>query len=277
MAGKDKIPGAKRYGLMGKAMYFVAALGLRLSTVPVIGDVFGLLASRRRLKVVTVPVGTRFNRNPAVLHIDAAKQLVEASSYIVRTDTCMCRESQHCKDYPIDLGCLFLGEGARKMVQHGQVRPVTKEEALAHLEWARQAGLITNVIWSSPELIALGADPAHTVELCSCCPCCCLAFKTRNASVAFLDGIAGFGVSRLTSVDDCTRCTNCVGVCPFKAIRLDDIVEGPVIDERRCKGCGRCEVACRPGILKIVPFEPEKSATPLPGTMYLEEFLLKVR
>ncbi|CAJ37150.1 4Fe-4S binding protein [Methanocella arvoryzae] len=276
MAGKDRIFRVKRYGTAGKLMYSLAAVGLRLSRVPVIGKFFDIVASRHRLKVVTVPVEAKFSRNPAVLHIDAAKALVEASSYIVRTD-CMCRESQQCTEYPIDIGCLFLGEGARKMGRHNKVRPVTREEALAHLERAREAGLITNVIWSSLELAAMGADPAHTVELCSCCPCCCLAFKTRNASVAFLDGIAGFGVSRITSVDDCTRCTNCVGVCPFKAIRLDDIVEGPVIDERRCKGCGRCEVVCRPGVIKIVPFEPAKSATPLPGTMYLEEFLQKVR
>jgi Pyruvate/2-oxoacid:ferredoxin oxidoreductase delta subunit len=277
MAGKDGIPPAKGYGPMGKMAYFLAALGLRLSGVPVVGGIFGMLASRRRLKVVTVPVEAKFNRSPAVLHIDAAKQLVEASSFIVRTETCMCRESKHCEDYPIDLGCLFLGEGARKMSLHGRIHTVTKDEALDHIERARRAGLITNVIWSSPELIALGADPSHTVELCSCCPCCCLAFKTRNASVAFLDGIAGFAVSRVTNVDDCTRCSNCVAVCPFKAIRLDDIVEGPVIDERRCKGCGRCEVVCRPGTIKIVPFEPEKSATPLPGTMYLAEFLEKVQ
>lgn len=276
MAGKGAAPRLKGYGFIGKAMYLTADLGLRLSTLPVIGRIVDLIASRRRLKVVTVPVGAIFNRSPAVLHIDAAKQLVEASSYIVRTNTCMCRESQHCKEYPDDLGCLFLGDGARKMGINSRVQPVTKEEALAHLDRASELGLITNVIWSSLELTALGADPGHAVELCSCCPCCCLAFKTRNASLAFIDGIAGFGISRVLDKDDCTRCTNCVNACPFRAIRID-MRDGPIIDERRCKGCGRCVVVCGPAALKIVPFESVTSSTPLPGTLYLEEFLEKVR
>lgn len=276
MAGKDPAPGLKRYGFIGKAMYAVVGLGMRLSGLPVLGRAIDLIAARCRLKVVTVPVGATFTRSPAVLHIEAAKQLVEASSYIVRTNTCVCRESQHCRDYPDDLGCLFLGTGARKMSLHGRVHPITKEAALAHLDRAKELGLITNVIWSSVELTALGVDPSHTVELCSCCPCCCLAFKTRHASLAFLDGIAGFGVAQVTSVDDCTRCTNCVHACPFKAITVD-MQYGPTIDARRCKGCGRCEAVCGPRALEIVPFEPEKSATPLPGTMYLTEFLEKVK
>ena len=276
MAGKDAAQRVKGYGTIGEVMYLTAAIGLRLSALPVIGRVVDLIASGRRLKVVTVPVGTIFYRSPAVLHIDAAKQLVESSSYIVRTNTCMCRESKHCKEYPVDLGCLFLGDGARKMSLHGRVQPVTKEEALAHLDRASELGLITNVIWSSLELTALGVDPGHTVELCSCCPCCCLAFKTRNASLAFLDGIAGFGVSHVLDKDDCTRCTNCVSACPFRAIQVD-LRDGPSVDERRCKGCGRCVAVCGPAALKIVPFEYVKSSTPLPGTLYLEEFLEKVR
>ena len=276
MAGKDTAPGSKRYGLIGKFMYTAIELGLRLSGLPVLGKAIDVIASRYRLKVVTVPVGAKFTRSPAVLHSAAARQLVEASSYIVRTNTCVCRESQHCTEYPDDLGCLFLGAGAKKMSLHGRAHPITKTEALAHLERSRELGLITNVIWSSLELTALGVDPAHAVELCSCCPCCCLAFKTRHASLAFLDGIAGFGIAHVTSTDDCTRCTNCVNVCPFRAITVDMRI-GPIIDARRCKGCGRCETVCGPDALKIVPFESVTSSTPLPGTMYIEEFLEKVR
>jgi len=277
MSDKDAAPQPKRYGLAGNIVYSMASFGLRLSGMPIIGWIIDLAASRRRLKVVTVPVGARFDRSPmAVLHYDAAKQLVEASSHILRTDTCVCRDARNCKDYPVDLGCLFLGQGARKMSLHGRAHPITKEEALAHLDRARRLGLINNAIWSSVELSALRVDPAHTVELCSCCPCCCLAFKTKHASHTFLDGIAGFGVSRVASLDKCTRCTNCVPACPFDAIKVD-LREGPVIDGLRCKGCGRCVTVCRPEALKIVPFEPSRNSTPAPGTIYLEEFLEKVR
>jgi len=245
--------------------------------LPLVGRLADLAASGHKLKVMTVPVGAKLDRSPAmVLHLDAAKQLIEASSHIVRTDTCVCRDSHNCPDYPIDLGCLFLGQGARKMSLHGRVRPITKEEAFAHLERAQKLGLVNNVIWSSVELAALGVDPTHSVELCSCCPCCCLAFKTRHASPAFLNGIAGFGVAHIDNPDDCRRCTNCEKACPFHAIRIDTH-DGPTIDGRRCKGCGLCVASCHHGVLKIEPFKPARDATPLPGTAYLEDFLEKVR
>lgn len=128
----------------------------------------------------------------------------------------MCRESHDCKDYPVDLGCLFLGEGARTLHYKG-ARELTKDEALDRLERAKRRGLVNNIIWSRGELKLLGADEKRTIELCSCCPCCCLMFKTRDASKAFTDGFKGFGVCKVVDADECTHCTNCEQACPFKA------------------------------------------------------------
>jgi Pyruvate/2-oxoacid:ferredoxin oxidoreductase delta subunit len=287
MPGKDIAPGGKGYGLAGAIVYRVVSLGLKLSRLPLAGVIIDRMATKKRLKVltipagpaagmVTIPVGAALKSNPAVLPFDAAKRLIEASSYIAVTDVCMCREAHDCKEYPVDLGCLFLGQGARRMSRHGGMRAITRDEALAHLDRARSLGLVNNLIWSTVELNALGADPASTVELCSCCPCCCLAFKTRGASRAFIDGIAGFGISKVLDPGDCTRCTNCEHVCPFDAIHVD-MRDGPRVDPDRCKGCGRCETACKPRVLKIFPVEAAERATPLPGTMYFEEFLAMVK
>jgi Pyruvate/2-oxoacid:ferredoxin oxidoreductase delta subunit len=287
MPGKDIAPRGKGYGIVGAIAYRAVGMGLKLSRLPLVGTLINRLATKKRLKaitipadpvagVVTIPVGAAVKSNPAVLPFDAAKRLIEASSYIAVTNVCMCREAHGCKEYPVGLGCLFLGQGARKMSLHGRVHPISKDNALAHIERARSLGLITNVIWSTTELHALGADPASTVELCSCCPCCCLAFKTKGASRAFIDGIAGFGISKVLDPEDCTRCTNCVHACPFGAISVT-MQEGPYVDPDRCKGCGRCETVCKPRVLKIFPVEPAEHATPLPGTMYLEGFLEMVR
>jgi Pyruvate/2-oxoacid:ferredoxin oxidoreductase delta subunit len=277
MPGKGGAPGSKGYGIIGAAAYRAVSIGLKLSRLPLVGPLIDRMAVRKRFKVVTIPVGAAVKSNPAVIPFDAARRLVDSASYIAVTDVCLCRESHSCRDYPIGLGCMFLGKGARKIGLHGRVHAITKEDAVAHLERARTLGLITNVIWSTTEFHAIGADPRSTVELCSCCPCCCLAFKTRKASRAFIDGIAGFGISKvMTPIEDCTRCTNCVHVCPFAAITVD-IHSGPHIDPDRCKGCGRCETICRPGVLKIFPVESAARATPLPGTMYLEEFLEMVK
>jgi Pyruvate/2-oxoacid:ferredoxin oxidoreductase delta subunit len=195
----------------------------------------------------------------AILPFDAVRRLVDSASYIVGLDACMCREIHDCKDYPVDLGCLFLGEGARTLHYKG-VRELTKDEALDRLERAKRLGLVNNIIWSSGELKLLGADEKRTIELCSCCPCCCLMFKTRNASRAFADNFSGFGVSKVVDAGECTHCTNCESACPFNAISVD-LRNGPMIDESRCKGCGRCEMACKPEVLKVFPLYSRDALT----------------
>ncbi len=238
-------------GLLASLTYHIALFCIRMSKVPVIGWPVGMLIGGRNLRVVTVPLDLKLQSESAILPFDAVRRLVESSSFIVGLDACMCRESLDCKDYPVDLGCLFLGEGARTIHYKG-VREFTKDEALDRLERAKRLGLVNNIIWSSGELKLLGADANRTIELCSCCPCCCLMFKTRDASKAFVDSFKGFGVCKVIAADECTHCTNCESACPFKAIHVDFHI-GPSVDESRCKGCGRCEMACKPEVLKVFP------------------------
>lgn len=273
MSVKNGVPRRKGYGLYGRIAYLLADTGLTLSRLPVIRWLTAPMASRRSLKVVTVPVDAVIRREPAILPFDVARQLIEASSYIVVANTCMCREGHNCEDYPTDLGCLFLGQGAKRVTMRGRTRPVTREEALAHVKRAVSLGLVTNAIWSTVELAMIGGDPASTVELCFCCPCCCLAFKTKNASRAFVDGITGLGISAVNNPDDCTRCHNCVNACPFAAVSVS-MRYGPIIDPARCKGCGRCETVCHPGVLKIIPARTTGGSS---GPKILDEFLDMVK
>jgi NAD-dependent dihydropyrimidine dehydrogenase PreA subunit len=239
-----------RVDIVYDAAYYLAILFFRLSRLPVVGRPFEALGTRARLNVVTVPVDVKLRETSAILPFDAARRLVEAASYVAIADTCLCRQAHGCKDYPESPGCIYLGEGARTIKY--KIREAEKQEVLEWLERARSLGLVTNLIWSSVEFKALGADAARTVEICSCCPCCCLAFKTRNASKAYTDSILGFGTARAARPEDCTRCTNCETACPFKAIRVD-MHTGPSIDAGRCKGCGRCEIVCRANVLKVFP------------------------
>ncbi|HTX43109.1 MAG TPA: 4Fe-4S binding protein [Methanocella sp.] len=262
------------------AAYYTALFFLGLSRLPIIGRPFTALGSGARLKVVTIPVGLTLQGTSAILPLDSVTRLVEAASYVAIADTCLCRQSRQCKDYPVTPGCIYLGEGARAIRYN--MRSATGEEARAWLEKARSMGLVTNVIWSSVELEALGADASRTVEVCACCPCCCLMFKTRGASKAYMDNILGFGVCRVVDADACARCTNCERACPFKAIRVDPHA-GPGVDEARCKGCGRCEAVCRAKVLKVFPIPDKRDlcASSSPSTPnaaeYMERFLAMVR
>jgi NAD-dependent dihydropyrimidine dehydrogenase PreA subunit len=257
---------------VGKALHLTVGAGLLASRIPLLGRLLDGLASPGRVKAVTVPVGASIKADPAVLPYDAARRLIESAGYILGLDSCMCRDSQGCRDYPHDIGCLFVGEGARGMAKSGMARQVSAAEALERLDRARSLGLVVNLIWLRPELRMMGADVSRTVEVCFCCPCCCIAVRTRNGSKAFVDAIAGLAVSRPANPGACTRCTNCELACPFKAIKVD-IREGPVIDAERCKGCGRCELACKQGVLKVSPPDGGDGR----GVAYVEEFLAMVK
>ncbi len=242
----------KAMALLSNLVYKTGIFCIRLSRVPVIGGHVEKMVGGRNLKVITIPVDLKLQSESAILPFDAARRLVESASYIAGLNVCICRESRNCKDYPIDVGCMFLGEGARTIRHAAGASVLTKEEALDRLERAKQLGLVNNAIWSSNEMKILGVDEKRTVELCSCCPCCCLMFKTRNGSRAFMDSFKGFGVCKVVNADECTHCTNCEQACPFKAIRTNRQSE-PYIDVSICKGCGRCEIACKHAVLKVFP------------------------
>jgi NAD-dependent dihydropyrimidine dehydrogenase PreA subunit len=274
----------KAFGPYANIMYVIASIGMRVSKLPIIGAIIDHFFARGHFNVITVPVDIKINGESAILPYDATRRLIEESSYIVAATTCVCREGNGCKDYPKGLGCMFLGEGARSITLKGRAFEISKEEALQRLERSRSLGLVSNLIWSDLELMMLGAEAGRTIELCSCCPCCCLAFKTRNASKAFLDNITGFGVAKVILPGKCSACSKCVQSCPFGAISISTYRE-PLIDSGRCKGCGRCEAVCKYGVLKVFPILPEGGFSSVcmdakaieSGRELFEKFLAMVR
>ena len=56
---------------------------------------------------------------------------IKAATHHWIMDFCICRDSAHCKDYPIDLGCIFLGDAA-KNINPKFGRLATEQEALEH-------------------------------------------------------------------------------------------------------------------------------------------------
>ncbi|MFO8110869.1 MAG: 4Fe-4S binding protein [Desulfosalsimonadaceae bacterium] len=158
-------------------------------------------------------------------------------------DFCICRDSAGCKDYPVELGCLFLGEAARG-INPKFGRPVGEAEALAHVARCRDAGLVHLVGRNKLDTVWLNIGPSHRLlTICSCCPCCCLwkvlpvIDKRISQKVTRMPGV------RITVTDACVGCGVCTrGICFVEAIRLDG--KQAVIDDDRCRGCGRCADAC---------------------------------
>ena len=72
-----------------------------------------LTVTVQELEVNTVvPVS---NEN-IVLPSQVLKEMITRSRYHFLMDTCICRTSNNCQNYPQDMGCLFLGKGCPKNI-----------------------------------------------------------------------------------------------------------------------------------------------------------------
>lgn len=157
-------------------------------------------------------------------------------------DACLCRESETCEHYPVDLGCLFLGE-ATLGISPKLGRPVTKEEAIEHVRRCREAGLVHMVGRNKLDTVWLGIGPGNKLlTICNCCPCCCVWRLMPNVAPEISAKINRMPGVNLSVTDRCLACGACTrGVCFVDAIHLND--HRAVITEA-CRGCGRCVSAC---------------------------------
>ena len=190
-----------------------------------------------------------------VLPSRVIEHFIDRASFLWVMDRCICREASSCRDYPIDLGCLFLGEAARG-INPKLGHEVDKEGAREHLRRCREAGLIHLVGRNKLDTVWLGVKPGRElVTVCSCCPCCCL-WRMLPELTTLISG----KVSRMPGVsvevgDDCRGCGRCTdeGVCFVRAIELR---EGKARITDGCRGCGRCVEACPHGVIHLKLTDP---------------------
>ena len=184
-----------------------------------------------------------------VLPSQVVEYFIDRANYCWIMNVCICRDAAKCKDYPIDLGCLFLGEAALGInPQLG--RRVTKEEALEHVRRCRQAGLVHLVGRNKLDTVWLGIGPGNKLlTVCNCCPCCCLWRALPHVAPEI-----GAKFTRMPGVtvrvtDQCTGCGVCTeDVCFVDAIRL--VNDRAVISEA-CRGCSRCVDVCPQEAIEI--------------------------
>lgn len=155
---------------------------------------------------------------------------------------CICRDSEGCQGYPIDLGCLFLGEAVLNIrPEYGRL--VSKEEALEHVSRCREAGLVHLVGRNKLDTVWLGVGPGEKLmTICNCCPCCCLWKMLPQLTPMIANRITRMEGVSVTVTDRCAGCgTCCEGICFVDAIKL---VDGRANIGVECRGCGRCVEVC---------------------------------
>ena len=177
------------------------------------------------------------------------EHFINESSFRFIMDFCICRESMSCKNYPIELGCLFMGEAAKKIpLELG--KEATKEEALDHVKKCRDAGLVHLIGRDKLDETWLGVgSKIPLVTVCSCCECCCLwkmkplLHEELSSTIKKMPGI------EIEVTDNCTGCGSCTkDVCFTDGIQIKD---GKAVLSSECVICGRCAENCPEQAIKI--------------------------
>lgn len=175
---------------------------------------------------------------------------IEKSSYRFIMNFCICRESMQCKNYPIELGCLFMGEAARNIPPF-LGKPATKKEALDHVEKCRKNGLVHLIGKDKIDETWLGVgSKLPLITVCNCCNCCCLwrilpvLDDKLSSTVKKMPGI------KMIVNDNCTGCGACTkDICFLDGIELKN---GIAVISDNCRACGRCAEICPNNAIELV-------------------------
>jgi len=219
--------------------YYQKALGQALTMQPPLNRV--------------IPVGESIRVDMEVRPFESVTDIVNNVQAWGVVD-CICRTQQAligdpC-EHPLDV-CMLLSETPGVFDHSPAVRSLTREEAMATLQRAADAGLVHSV----------SNNQQGMWYICNCCTCSC----------AVLRGMADLGVANIIArsafvnqVDEtlCTGCGLCVEHCQFEALSLEDIVS---VDGIRCVGCGLCVSACPDEALSLVR-RPDEEILPPPVT-----------
>ena len=172
------------------------------------------------------------------------KDVIKRCDDIVIMNSCLCRSSNNCQDYPHDIGCIFLGPTARKIPKHiGHL--ATVEEALAQVDRADAAGLSHIIGRNKIDTVWMNIRPEKgLLTICHCCPCCCLWKVYPNLDEEISDKLEKLeGVTVKLQEENYRKCKLCLNACMFDSISLKD--NKISIDYDNCKGCGLCVNACK--------------------------------
>ncbi len=176
-----------------------------------------------------------------ILPSNIVDHFIEEANHHWIMDFCICRKSNQCEDYPIELGCLFLGETVRN-IDPEMGRRVTKEEALKHVEKCRETGLVHLIGRNKLDPVWLDVSPGRKLmTICNCCPCCCLWKMLPELTHDISSKIKRLPGVNIEVNESCIGCGECTDICFVDAVEIRD---GSAVINEGCRACGRCLEVC---------------------------------
>jgi len=182
-------------------------------------------------------------------------RLIEETSHRAVFDYCGCRKGFKCEHYPVEIGCLMMGDSAIEATK-GSFREVGVEEAKEHARRAVDEGLVPIVGKARVDNFFFGVKDRHRLlTVCFCCECCCVTRFTALAPVRYLENTQPPLESlTMTINDNCKGCGKCAEHCYINAIR---IVDTKAVRSDYCRWCGRCATVCPNDAIELRISDPD--------------------
>jgi Na+-translocating ferredoxin:NAD+ oxidoreductase subunit B len=201
-----------------------------------------------------VPVHQAVDTSVEVQPYESAAEIVYSMKSWAVQD-CVCRKQkaligQACS-HPVDV-CLMMAPVADAFHTTETVRALSRDEAMATLRRAAEAGLVHTVTNSE--------EGAYYI--CSCCTCSCGILRGM-AELGIANVVASSPFVNRVDEDLCTGCEDCIAACQFDALSMADSLA--MVDRERCVGCGVCVLRCATDALVLVRRPPEE-VKPIPRT-----------
>ncbi len=224
-------------------------LGLWMGHQPGIGSILSPAFSPKIHQVTMLPVNEPIPQGEqTVLPYTLLQGLVEHSSARFIMNECVCRSQEHCRSHPVDLGCLFLGDGAAR-IHPSLGRLCDVDEARVHLQRGMQSGLYPLVAHTVLDALTLGIPYKRMLTVCFCCECCCLVQRgLRRGPASLLKVVQALPGLQVRVDEGCSACGNCIEACPVGAISMN---HSAAQISSVCKGCGICLKACPEGAIQL--------------------------
>jgi Pyruvate/2-oxoacid:ferredoxin oxidoreductase delta subunit len=209
---------------------------------------------KRTPQLRTIPIMQVIPVRHEVLAHEMAAELVQKQDRFLIAP-CICRRErtmlgQGCGKP--EEACLIMGGAVDYYEQNGLGRIIGREEALAILKRADEAGLVLQP-----------SNAKRIANICMCCGCCCGVLRTIKKHPRPGEFVSSpFRASLDEGV--CEDCGVCLTRCPMDALERN--AEGRVrLDPGRCIGCGLCVSTCTGKSLVLVR-KPEAEQREVPAT-----------
>ncbi len=195
-----------------------------------------------------VDVNESVNTEPKILPFEEARKVLQACrSFAVMPCACRVHGKYLGRDvtkYPIDV-CLTMNTWADYVIERGIGKKIEMKDALQVLKDSEKKGLVHST-----------SNSFKTTFICNCDPenCGILAGFIRRR---YTDTFAKSNFLPNINADLCTKCENCVRLCPPQAIfhhfphgqeLKDDFI---ALRDNICIGCGVCAANCSEGAVQL--------------------------